>query len=223
MMHQQHSLVVSCAAALAVIVVCGSCVGFTSATTAPVPKLPYLAHSFNDLAFHRQLLVKVSPTHTSHTCCATIHQHLRGPHQGVRWFKVDIQPASESSCKNYSSWSGGECYKNPGDGISVCCLALRGDTSDAPHLTAPFNTTDDFLASFNATENAHWYRNPDRGAIYFELDFDVGRWEQLQGAYKLCRANHAACCANLDRRPSLKRACVRPVQGLPQLPGGPHP
>lgn len=87
-------------------------------------RLAYQAHSMNDLALTRQLVF-----------------------QGVRFFKIDVSLVDYDSCANLSTWAGNrsDCFPS-GDGkTEVCCLGFRGDTSSAPSLPQPFNTSSDLL------------------------------------------------------------------------------
>jgi hypothetical protein len=104
-------------------------------STAPpaMPPLPYQAHSFNDVAGFRGLVMK-----------------------GVRWFKVDAALCEKEACEAQSTFGqpgrGGEedCVAVAGLASPVCCICLRGDASARPALTQPFSTGWDLVKFFDA-------------------------------------------------------------------------
>ena len=55
---------------------------------------------------------------------------------------------------------------------NACCLGLRGDTSGAPKVNQPFNTSDELLAFIGSDENAHFYGDATN-PVSLQLDFII--------------------------------------------------
>ena len=98
-----------------------------SARVVPQLRLPFEAHSHNDLDAWPQLLLK-----------------------GVRWIKLDLSLCSEASCVAHSTFShvpgrgnASDCFAVGAD--TLCCICMRGDASFRPTLDSTFNTSADLV------------------------------------------------------------------------------
>ncbi len=72
---------------------------------------------------------------------------------------MDIASATYDSCSMQSSWSGqlSNCSYDFNYKLPICCLALRGDTSDHPVLTQPFNTSDEIINLLSDPQYAPYF------------------------------------------------------------------
>lgn len=124
--------------------------------------MPYQAHSFNDIDAWPQLLAKQ-----------------------VQWFKVDFVIVTQDSCVANSNWKLGDNPCQTFNNQSYCCIGLRGDTSSAPKLNNPFNTTNDLLKFLQAPENQAFLTDPSH-PIHVAMDLDhMVNWDRWNDSPRL--------------------------------------
>jgi len=110
---------------LGIVAIIASLCGVVNATLPS--NAPYQAHGFNGIPYFHQQLIK-----------------------NVRWFKIDFVYNSKDGCQTLSSWKSNLNACEPYGDLEVCCVAMRGDASGAPWLSAFFNTSYDFIDYLNS-------------------------------------------------------------------------